>query len=281
MSYSAPTLLGDALSLLKNPDVSVIAGGTDWYPLRGDTPLTMPVLDITRVDGLRGITKDQQGWRIGATTRWSDVARADLPNCFDGLRAAAREIGSVQIQNAGTVAGNLCNASPAADGVPPLLALNAQVELTSGRGVRCLDLKDFIQGARRVALCPDELMTAVLVPDHAEGTQSSFLKIGSRKYLVISIAMVAVVLDVEGGHIQAARIAVGACSAVAQRLPELESALVGRSAKNLPEITPKFLSSLLPISDVRGSAQYRLEVAAELCRRAILRALASRGQAHG
>ena len=151
--------------------------------------------------------------RIGATTTWSDIASADLPPAFDALKAAARDVGAVQIQNRGTIAGNVCNASPAADGVPPLLILDAEVELASRRGTRRLALDAFISGARSTLLAPDEVMTAVVTPLPAPTMRSAFFKLGARRYLVISIVIVAVALDVVEGIVRDARIAVGACSA--------------------------------------------------------------------
>ena len=139
------------------------------------------------------IARDEAGgWRIGALTTWTDVAEAPtLPAAFDGLRAAARPIGGRQIQNAGTIAGNLVNASPAADGTPNLLALDAVVELASAaRGVRRLPVGDFVTGNRSTVLAPDELVTAVLVPDAPPASPGpTFLKLGSRAYLVISIVV--------------------------------------------------------------------------------------------
>ena len=129
--YLQPANLADALAALAREPFTVLAGGTDFYPGRVGKAIDVPLLDVSRVAGLSGIAREPHGWRIGATTTWREVMEAPLPPAFDGLKAAAREVGGVQIQNAGTVAGNLCNASPAADGVPPLLALGAQVELAS------------------------------------------------------------------------------------------------------------------------------------------------------
>ena len=128
-----------------------MCGGTDVYPAHVTRPIERPVLDISRVDGLRGIERlPDGGWRLGATTTWTDIAEADaLPPAFDGLRAAARQVGGRQIQNAGTVAGNVVNASPAADGTPNLLALDASVEVASAaRGVRVVPLASFVTGYR-------------------------------------------------------------------------------------------------------------------------------------
>lgn len=273
MSYLAPTSLDQALNILAQGAVSVLAGGTDWFPMCGDLPVRENILDICRLPGFRGITRQDHGWRIGATTRWAEIIRADLPAAFDGLKAAAREVGSVQIQNAGTVAGNLCNASPAADGVPPLLTLEARVELVSRSGLRELPLDQFLLGVRKTALRADELVSAVLVPDTPEGAQGAFTKLGARKYLVISTAMVAGMIVLRDGRIRLARIAVGSCSPVARRLPGLEAAILGRLPEQAAQgINPDHLAGLSPISDSRGSAAYRLDAVAEACRRVILAA---------
>jgi len=209
---------------------------------------------------------------IGGRATWTELLRADLPPAFDALKLAAREVGSIQIQNRGTVAGNLCNASPAADGVPPLLALDAEVELASARGRRVLPLGDFILGYRKTARQPDELLVAVRIPRASISGVSHFLKLGARSYLVISIAMVAIriALD-ETGRIEEAAIAVGACSAVAQRLRRLETALIGRQSgeEALAAVAGCPFDELSPIDDVRASAAYRSRAAAELVRRAL------------
>jgi CO/xanthine dehydrogenase FAD-binding subunit len=155
------------------------------------------VLDLSAVTELDAISVGPDMIRIGARTSWTRIARAGLPTSFRALQQAAREVGSIQIQNAGTIAGNLCNASPAADGVPPLLALDAKVELVSVAGIRQLPLADFITGYRKTARQQTELVSAVLVPRTIDTGRSAFLKLGARKYLVISIAMVAVILEAD------------------------------------------------------------------------------------
>jgi CO/xanthine dehydrogenase FAD-binding subunit len=221
------------------------------------------------------ITKGQNGWRIGAAVRWRDILKADLPPAFDGLKLAAREVGSPQIQNVGTVAGNICNASPAADGVPPLLTLAASVELASTQGLRVVPLGDFITGVRRIDLRDAEMVSAILVPIQPETAQGHFLKLGARRYLVISIAMVSTLVWCDDtGTIEGARVAVGSCSAVAMRLPGLESALQGCRLADLGAVPwAQHLGALTPIDDVRGSAGFRLSAAAELCRRSVQAAM--------
>lgn len=267
--YFAPDTMEDVLDTLGKKPVTIIAGGTDVYPAHGEQPFHQDLLDITRVPYLRGIQRTETGWRIGATTSWSDVVKAELPAAFDGLKAAAREVGSLQIQNAGTLAGNLCNASPAADGVPPLLTLEAQVELVSMTGKRVLPLTEFMIGVRQTALAPSELLSAILIPTPSDNATGAFGKLGARKYLVISIAMVAVLVELDDqGCVSHARVAVGSCAPVAQRLTRLEQDLVGQKIGDV-DVTAEHLAPLSPIDDARGTASYRLDAVAELCQRVI------------
>jgi CO/xanthine dehydrogenase FAD-binding subunit len=250
----------------------IIAGGTDFYPARVGRPIDDDVVDITAVAELRRISEDTAGWRIPALTTWTDLIEAGLPPLFDGLIRAAREIGGVQIQNAATICGNLCNASPAADGVPGLLALDAGVELVSQTGSRRLSVADFVIGNRRTARRSDELVIALHVPRPRGAARSSFLKLGARRYLVISIAVVSAVVERDpAGAIEAVRIAVGACSEVPQRLHRLERELVARrSAHGLADaVADHHLEPLAPIDDIRGTAAYRRDAALTLVRRAL------------
>jgi len=152
--------------------------------------------------------------------------------------------------------------------------MDAEVELSSIRGTRVVPLTEFILGNRDTALSLDELVTAILIPESGASGRSSFLKLGARKYLVISAAMVAVRLDIDADRIASAAIAVGACSVVALRLPELESALIGlQTAEVTNPVTPERLADLSPISDVRASAHYREAAAVELVKRALVQAV--------
>ena len=272
LDYFSPTTLDDAFERLSARNVDIVAGGTDFYPARPQGPLKSDLLDVTRIAGLSGITQTSDGWRIGAATRWSEIFRADLPAAFAGLQASAREVGSLQIQNAGTVAGNLCNASPAADGVPPLLTLDAEVEIGSARGIRTVALSNFITGVRKTDLQDDEMVTALLLPEPPAHARGAFEKLGSRRYLVISITMTAAVIGLDAeGRIDHARVAVGACSPVAQRLTALETDLIDKTLGEI-EVTQAHLAPLSPIDDVRGSGEYRLDAVAEQCLRAIKQA---------
>lgn len=270
-AYHRPETLEAALDLLAAAPVTIAAGCTDLFAATPARVLPGEVLDITGIVGLRGIGRTDTGLRIGAATTWSDVVRADLPPAFDVLKQAAREVGSVQIQNAGTVAGNICNASPAADGMPCLLALDAEVELASATGRRRLPLADFVTGPRKTALGKGEMVIAVHVPHAAMRGKSRFEKLGAREYLVISIAMVAARLELDGGTVERASIAVGSCGPVAVRLGALEAALTGAPLLGLgarvePELVARHLS---PIDDIRADSGYRARAATELVRRAL------------
>ena len=270
--YFRPRTLDEAVHHLAAHGGQILSGGTDFYPALGERPISSPVVDVSGVTELRGISMEPDHVRIGGLTTWTDFLRTPLPHCFDALKAAAREVGSVQIQNRGTVAGNLCNASPAADGVPPLLALNAEVELVSREGMRRLPLANFIVGNRKTLRRPDEVLTNVLVPRDLEHAQSAFLKLGSRRYLVISIVMVAAVVKTDdAGRIEEARVAVGSCSVVAQRLTELERALRGtRAIPGFSKLaSAAHLRVLSPIDDVRATAVYRRDAALTLVQRAL------------
>jgi len=270
--YFRPRTLHEAVHTLAQCGGQILSGGTDFFPALGDRPVSGPVVDISALGELRGISFEPDHIRIGGLTTWSELIRSPLPRCFDALKSAAREVGSIQIQNRGTVAGNLSNASPAADGVPPLVALDAEVELASTTGTRRVPLSQFIVGNRRTLRRPNEMLASVMVPRGLDQARSAFLKLGARRYLVISIAMVAAVVETDGaGHVAEARIAVGACSVTAQRLTELERDLVGAKASaGLGMLAfARHLGRLSPIDDVRATAEYRRDAALTLVRRAL------------
>ncbi|MER8379201.1 MULTISPECIES: xanthine dehydrogenase family protein subunit M [unclassified Mesorhizobium] len=273
--YAKPTTVDDALALLGEGQWRILAGGTDFYPAQGSKPFRDNVLDINGLAALRGIAEAENHWLVGARTTWTDLVRHPLPAAFDALKQAAREVGSVQIQNVASIAGNLCNASPAADGVPALLVLDAEVELRSSVATRHLPLAEFILGNRRTALQPGEMVTAIRIPKPATAGSSAFVKLGARRYLVISIAMAAARLAIEDGIVRNAVVAVGSCSVVARRLAGVEAALRGRPVG--PALATAIQSApmdeLSPIGDVRGSAEYRLDAAREIVVRAVLGAM--------
>lgn len=278
--FVRPANLEDALDRL-GAGARIFAGGTDVMTTAGEAGIEGDFVDVSRLAELRGVMRVGGEIRIGGATTWAAIVAADLPPAFDALKAAAREVGSIQIQNRATIAGNLCNASPAADGVPPLLALDAEVELASRRGVRRLPLARFIAGPRRTELAADEVLCAIVCPTPPRAMRSTFLKLGARRYLVISIAMVAVGLDLDGDFVRAARVAVGACSPVAMRLAAAETRLANKPAREgLGEWLQRAdFADLAPIDDLRASADYRRAAALTLTRRAV--ELCLRGESGG
>ena len=276
MTYLRPSSLAEAVAHLARGPHVLLAGGTDLYPATQAARLDGPVIDLCALPDLGGIARGADGGlRIGAGVTWAEIARADLPPALAGLQAAARLVGGVQIQNAGTIGGNLCNASPAADGVPPLLTLDAAVELAGPGGRRRMALADFLTGPRRTARRAAEILVAVHIPPGALHGRGAFVKLGARAHLVISIAMVAARACVEGGRVRAAALAVGAASPVAVRLPSVEAALVGApESEAAGRIDPAAVAAALsPLDDHRASAAYRAGAAAELLRRAVAQAL--------
>jgi CO/xanthine dehydrogenase FAD-binding subunit len=271
--YLRPSTLEEALAALGRQRMAVLAGGTDFYPARVGAPVTEVVLDITGVEGLRAIEAREDHWRIPALATWTDLVRADLPPWFDGLKRAAREVGGLQIQNAGTLCGNLCNASPAADGIPPLLSLGAEVELASDTERTIMSLAEFVSGNRETVLAPDQLMIAIRIPKPTQvRARGHFNKLGARRYLVISIVMVAAAIEVDSDRrIARAAVVVGACSPVARRLPLLENALAGQVCDERlgSKVQTAHLADLTPLDDVRGSADYRIDAALTLTERTL------------
>ncbi|MDQ7070390.1 MAG: FAD binding domain-containing protein [Rhodobacterales bacterium] len=272
--YFVAHTLEEALDVRTQGAAEIVAGGSDYFPAKSHNKPQGDILDVTRIAGFSDINETNEGWRIGAAVSFSALITAPFPPAFDGLKQAARQIGSVQIQNVATLVGNICNASPAADSVPVLLSMGAEIEIMSRNGPRQMPLGDFITGVRKTALMPGEIVTAVLIPKMPESVQSAFEKLGSRAYLVISIAMVAVLVEVAEGRISMLRVAVGACSPIAVRLVELEGELIGKPIADLDRfsVTAAHLAALSPMDDLRGSANYRLEAVAEITLRALRRA---------
>ncbi|MDQ4136544.1 MAG: FAD binding domain-containing protein, partial [Pseudomonadota bacterium] len=168
MRYHRPTSLDDALAIRRSADVTILAGGTDVYPAFvgrrawGD-PTHKDVLDISGIAELKGIEDRGDCIRVGALATWTELVRTELPPLFDGLKRAAREVGGVQVQNRGTIVGNACTASPAGDGIPNLLALDAAFEL-AGCSPALVPAAAFFTGYRATACAPDQIVTGIRIP---------------------------------------------------------------------------------------------------------------------
>lgn len=273
-----PRTLQDAIEAAGQAAWRMAAGFTDILPAEVDRKFwqgspDQRLIDLTGIKALSGISEEAAWLRIGACTTWREIAATGLPAGLAALQLAAREVGSIQIQNRATLGGNLCNASPAADGVPVLMMLDAEVELRSAAGERRQKLTEFILGNRQTTLAPGEILTAILIPRVTAGVPSHFVKVGLRRYMIISLVSVAAAIEVRDGRIADARISVGACSPVPVRLRGLEAALRGLTADgsiisglNAPEA----FAELSPIDDVRATAAYRRRAARVLTTRAVL-----------
>jgi CO/xanthine dehydrogenase FAD-binding subunit len=288
--YERPTSLLAALTLLKQGFLP-IAGGTDYYPGKVGKPLVDNLLDLSAIADFDSVGKTGgSGLSFSALTTWrqcqSDLACGKLPIWCAALAQSSKDIGGWQVQNRGTLGGNLCNASPAADGVVALLALGAKVVLVGsaqqgasiGFKTRTLDLASFVLGNRLTAKQPDELLTQICLPEHSANARSVFLKLGHRKYLVISIVMVAVLIDFDAdGLVMTCRIAIGSCAKAALRVTALENQILGTNRSKILDIVGRHItevvSAIQPIDDVRGTSQYRKSAAQELVLRAFAEVL--------
>lgn len=278
MDYRRAADLNEAVSLRQQMGYPFVAGGTDIYPAIENGARFSGLIDVSRVAALRGPIREIGGeWVIPALATWSEVLVANLPAQFDALKQAAAEVGGRQIQNTGTVAGNICNASPAADGIPALMASDAKVLVAGPAGEREIPLEQFVLGNRKTDLREGEILYAVKIPARGKRSASAFRKLGARRYLVISIVMAAAVLECdEAGRVTYAGISVGACASRALRLTAWEDALRGRPIGELDSIDTKseFIAPLAPMDDIRGAAEYRKHAAAVLVREALSNAAA-------
>ena len=212
---------------------------------------------------------------LGGGTRVADLLRAPLvAEEAPGLAAAARVFGGAMVRNAATLAGNLCYGSPAADLVPPLMALDAEVVLQCAGGARTLALPDFCRGARDTARRRDELLTEVRWPARPRRSAHLFCKLGMRKGDAIAVTAVSVMISAEDGRCGEARIALGAVAPTVVRAPRAEAVLRGRAvtAATIDEAAREAVEACAPIDDIRASADYRRHLVEVLTRRLVTQA---------
>jgi CO/xanthine dehydrogenase FAD-binding subunit len=272
MDFLRPETWQEALARkAERPEAVPIAGGTDvMVEINFDRRRPAALLDLTRIPALTRWERDGQSIRLGANVTYTRVIEelgADLP----GLAMASRTVGSPQIRNRGTIAGNVGAASPAGDTHPILLALNASVEAESLRGTRLIPAADFYLGVKRHALAPDELIRAVHVPTHLGPQQ--FSKIGTRNAMVIAVCSFALALDVTARRLGTG---IGSAAPTPRRALAAEDfaseALPWGSGDPIPEGVATRFGELVsqaasPIDDVRGSAAYRLHALSVMARR--------------
>jgi CO/xanthine dehydrogenase FAD-binding subunit len=275
-TYLAPTSLPAALEFLRGGDVTVLAGGTDLMPQShaGRVTLKRGLLNIRRVPGLAGIERDGDSLRIGALVTMSELLRdAEIHTHFALLAEACDHFASDQLRNAATIGGNVCNASPAGDTLPPLLALDAEAELASkpdGTVVtRRVPLAEFFVGPGRTVRAPNELLCAIRLPLPPAGFVGRFFKFGTRPALDISAVAIGLGGVRDGAALTRVRIAYGAVAPVPMRAPRTEAALEGTplDAAAIDRIAGIARDEVRPIDDVRASAWYRRELVFNLTRR--------------
>jgi CO/xanthine dehydrogenase FAD-binding subunit len=258
----APHTLEEALRLrAEHPGARPIAGGTDlMVALNADRERPAALIDLGRVPELRGWHSEGDELVLGAGLTYTEAAGGELAIALPALATASRTVGSPQIRNRGTIGGNLGTASPAGDSLPPLLIEDARIELASIGGRRTLPLAEFLIGPKRNALADDELVVAIRVrPSRAPQT---FMKVGPRNAMVISICSLALSADRERGELRAAFGSAGpVVGLVTAPLGEAES------------FAEQVVTAASPIDDVRGTAAYRRHALGVLTRRALARCL--------
>jgi carbon-monoxide dehydrogenase medium subunit len=265
--YHQPGSLKEAFELLAEygDAAKVIAGGTDVVPqLKYEKIAPQHLVALMEISGLRDINEDNGGLNIGACARLRDVKQAcALGPQHAALHDALRSIGKVQVMNMGTLGGNLCTASPAADSVPPLLVLNGRVALASQEGSRTLDVGDFITGPYETAMVAGEIMTEIHIPPGTDLQGSAFLKV-ARVAADISKLSCAVALQRDDGRCVSCRVALGAVAPLPMQAKGAEKLVSGKQmdAALLDEAAESVSAEIRPISDVRSTEIYRREVAA-------------------
>ncbi len=263
--HTARSLRGALELLSTGRRLKVVAGGTDLIvQLRSGALPKTDLLDISRLDELRYIRLEDEVLRIGALTTFMDIYRSDLVKRYAPiLSEAAFTVGSFQIMNKGTIGGNIVNASPAADSLPPLYVLDAEIVIAGPRGERVIGIKDFYKGYKRLDLREDELVTEVRVKPPGDGYVGHFFKHGLRRGDAIAVVNGAVLIDLgDDGTVRDARIALGAVAPTVVRSPSAEGLLIGsRLTKDVMwRAAEAVLRDISPIDDIRGSAAYRREL---------------------
>ena len=251
-----------------------LAGGTDLFVyLNAGTLAGTRFLDLGGLPELRGIRVGRDGsLTIGALETWTDVQRhAHVQRAFPSLAAAAREVGAEQIQNRGTIGGNIANASPAGDSLPVLLAYDAMVRVTSSQGERSIAFAELYTGYRQLAIRPDELITAVVLPLPPPRARHFFRKVGTRVAQSISKVVFASVVRVGRKGVDHARLAWGSVAATTIRSGGAEQALQGAmpTLAAAERARAALMAELHPIDDIRSEGAYRLDVAGNVLMQAL------------
>jgi CO/xanthine dehydrogenase FAD-binding subunit len=255
-----------------------VAGGTDLVvgARQGKAPLPDAIVAIDRIDGLDGIRHDGKALVLGTlVTHEALVSDPTVREQLTALADASAIVGSHATRAQGTIGGNVMNASPAMDTGGPLLCLDASVTLRSGSGGRTLGLGDLWTGPGKTSATPSELLTAVTIPNPTPGTGSCYVRLEYRRQMEIAVVGATAVVTVGDDGVTNARIAITALAPTIRRIPEAEAALVGTDGGEAAIAAAGAATAIAstPISDVRGSADYRSAMAEVIARRAITGAL--------
>ena len=267
--YFTPNTIQEALHLLDQygSDANVIAGGTDLLvQMKNEVISPGHLINIMKISEMSFI-KAEEGWlRIGAATKWHEVVEfCAKDRKYTALYEASCSLGKVQVRNMGTIGGNLCTASPAADSAPALLVFNSRVKLTSAQGERIINLEDFFKGVNLTAMAPNEIMTEIQIPSINNGMGSAFMKI-TRVGADISKISCAVALERQGDICASCKIAMGAVAPVPMRIDQANRIVIGKKvdAFLVEEMGKKVSEEINPITDIRSTAEYRRKTAAIL-----------------
>lgn len=253
--------------------VSYLAGGTDLI-VKSKNEVLSPsnMVDLQLLDELKGIKEDNDVIVIGAMETHANVHKCSLIKEYaSALADASSRVGAVQIRNMGTVGGNICNASPAADSVPAFMALDAQITLESPQGERTIALKDFFILPSRPLINDKEVLKTITIKKCGKQEGTGFVKIGKRKAMAISVINGAAYLKVENGVITDARVVLGSIAAKTVHIAQAEEFLIGKqpTAENFKQAGEIAASSIKPITDVRSTEEYRVDSSKIVVKRAL------------
>jgi carbon-monoxide dehydrogenase medium subunit len=265
--YLAPSTLDEAVAILKDRsgDARPIAGGTDIVVQMKEAATRFPhpaaLVDLSRISEIKAIEYDaKNGLRIGAGATMTDIAANDaIQRNYTALAEGAGVVGSLQTMNMATIGGNVCNAAPSAETAPALLAFEAQAIIVGPTGRRHVPIADFFKGPGRTALSPDEILAELQLPAPPPGTGSAYQRHTPRKQMDIAVVGVAAVLTIDNGAISDVRLALGAVAPTPLSAPAAEASTKGKtpSDETFAEAARIAVGECSPISDIRGSADFR------------------------
>lgn len=278
--YLAPKTIGEACNLLLElgSPAKVMAGATDLIPPMKDKAISPEYLiDLKKIPDLDYLEYDEkEGLKIGALTTLRTIETSPLVKEKNPAVAhAAKVVASTQIRAKGTMAGNICNASPSCDTAPNLLAQGAKILVQGPNKDRIIQAEDFFLGVKKTSLEPGEIVTGIVIPPLAENERAAYIKHAVREAMDLAIIGVAVKIKVEDGICTDAHIALGAVAATPIRAPKAEEALIGKALTDevIVKASEEAMDSCHPISDIRASAEYRKDMIRVFTKRAVRQAM--------